>query len=181
MEQSQTDRIIKKLIGTHTTIATMESCTSGMIASMITDTEGASAVFPGGYVTYLNETKVLAGVDENIIRHFGVYSKECAVEMAETVQRRLHTDIGIGITGTTGNVDPNNADSMQGQAFFCILYKGTVHSYEVKIDVTGMDRHAIKQEYADRVFAALSELIRQEEGGSLDESSGNGEDNTAAL
>ena len=48
MEQTQKDNIIKKLIDTHTTVSTMESCTSGMIASSITDTEGASAIFPGG-------------------------------------------------------------------------------------------------------------------------------------
>lgn len=58
MEQTQKDNIIKKLIDTHTTVSTMESCTSGMIASTITDTEGASVIFPGGYVTYLNETKI---------------------------------------------------------------------------------------------------------------------------
>ena len=52
------DAVIKKLIAGRKTISTMESCTSGLIASMITDTEGASAIFPGGYVTYLNETKV---------------------------------------------------------------------------------------------------------------------------
>ena len=69
MEQNRNriDNIIKKLIETHTTISTMESCTSGMIASMITDTEGASAIFPGGFVTYLNETKILIGVDAKVI------------------------------------------------------------------------------------------------------------------
>ena len=72
MEQTQKDNIIKKLIDTHTTVSTMESCTSGMIASTITDTEGASAIFPGGYVTYLNETKIFIGVEEEIIRKYGV-------------------------------------------------------------------------------------------------------------
>mgnify|MGYP002291031936 CR=1 FL=1 len=69
MEQNKKriDDIIKKLIEMHTTISTIESCTSGMIASMITDTEGASAIFPGGFVTYLNETKILIGVDEKVI------------------------------------------------------------------------------------------------------------------
>ena len=47
MDLKHTDKIIKKLISTHTTISTMESCTSGLIASMLTDTEGASAIFPG--------------------------------------------------------------------------------------------------------------------------------------
>ena len=56
MTQTQQDRIINSLIERQITISTMESCTSGMIASMITDTSGASAVFPGCFVTYLNET-----------------------------------------------------------------------------------------------------------------------------
>ncbi len=85
-ERKRADDIVKKLIDTHTTISTMESCTSGLIASMITDTEGASAIFPGGYVTYLNETKILNGVDANVIEKYGVYSRECANAMAETAQ-----------------------------------------------------------------------------------------------
>ena len=58
MDQAEKDKIIHKLIDAHRTISTMESCTAGLIASTITDTEGASAIFSGGYVTYLNETKV---------------------------------------------------------------------------------------------------------------------------
>lgn len=163
MEQNrkQADDIVKKLIETHTTISTMESCTSGLIASMITDTEGASAIFPGGFVTYLNETKILIGVDANVIEQYGVYSRECAEAMAKTAQEKLHTDIAIGITGTTGNVDPNNADSVQGQAFFCIRVKDQIHSYEIREDVTGKSRHQIKQRYAERVFEALESLIDQ--------------------
>ena len=112
MTQTQQDQIINSLIDRQITISTMESCTSGMIASMITDTSGASAVFPGGFVTYLNETKVFAGVDEKIIKEYGVYSGECAKAMAETVREKLNTDIGIGITGTTGNLDPKSGSEV---------------------------------------------------------------------
>lgn len=153
------DDIIKKLIAAGTTISTMESCTSGLIASMITDTEGASAIFPGGYVTYLNETKIFIGVDENIIKTYGVYSKECAEAMAETVREKMHTDIAIGITGTTGNVDPNNADSVQGKVYFCIIVGEKKNSFEFDADVKGMSRHEIKQLYADKVFEKLEENI----------------------
>ena len=159
MDRKHTDKIIKDLISIHTTISTMESCTSGLIASMITDTEGASAIFPGGYVTYLNETKVHAGVDAGIIEKYGVYSAECAEAMARTAAKNLGTDIAIGITGTTGHVDPNNADSVQGQVFFCILIKEKAHSYEWNAPVAGMSRHEIKQMYADRVFEELGQLI----------------------
>ena len=156
---TDTSRIVKRLIATHTTISTMESCTSGLIASMITDTEGASAIFPGGYVTYLNETKIFVGVDPKVIERYGVYSKECAEAMARTVQEKLHTDIAVGITGTTGNLDPNNADSVQGRVFFCILIHGEANCFEVNADVTGMTRHEIKQMYAERVLEALDRLV----------------------
>ena len=159
MDQKKKDNIINRLIDTHTTISTMESCTSGLIASMITDTEGASAVFPGGYVTYLNETKIFIGVDENVIRQYGVYSKECARAMAETVKAKMHTDIAIGITGTTGNVDQNNADSVQGKVFFCILTNDRANDFELNVDVTKKSRHEIKQLYADNVFEELGKLI----------------------
>lgn len=159
MSQINPDSIMKKLIASHTTISTMESCTSGMLASMITDTEGASAIFPGGYVTYLNETKIQIGVDAAVIGQYGVYSRECAEAMARTAQKNLHTDIAIGITGTTGNLDPNNADSVQGRVFFCILIQNQAHCYEVNADVSGLSRHEIKQQYANQVFAALDELL----------------------
>lgn len=159
MNQMEIDNIIKKLIESHTTISTMESCTSGLIASMITDTEGASVIFPGGFVTYLNETKILVGVDADVIREYGVYSNECAEAMAKTAQTKLGTDIAIGITGTTGNIDPNNADSVQGQAFFGIRMKEQTYSYEIREDVTGKSRHEIKQRYAERVFGELAKLI----------------------
>lgn len=164
MTQERQDTIINSLIRRHITISTMESCTSGMIASMITDTSGASAIFPGGYVTYLNETKVLTGVDPEVIEAYGVYSRECAVAMAQTACKKLDTDIGIGITGTTGNLDPNNADSVQGQAFFSIVWNGNIFVYEINVDVTGKTRHEIKQLYADRVFEKLAEIINVKQG-----------------
>ena len=59
----------------------------------------------------------------------------------------------IGITGTTGNLDPNNADSVQGVVYFCILYKTQAHTFTFQTNVSGMTRHEIKQLYAEQVFA----------------------------
>ena len=63
------------------TITTMESCTSGQIASLITDTEGSSAVLKGAFVTYSNEAKIMQGVPAAIIGTYGVYSAETASAM----------------------------------------------------------------------------------------------------
>lgn len=153
------EKLIRTLIASHLTIATMESCTSGLIASTITDTEGASDIFPGGYVTYQNETKILAGVDADIIKKYGVYSPECAHAMAQAAKENLNTDIGIGITGTTGNVDPNNTDSVVGQAYFCIIIRDQVYPYEICTAANGMDRREIKRYYTGQVFEKLEKLI----------------------
>ena len=79
--------------------------------------------------------------------------------MARTVQENLHTAIAIGITGTTGNLDPNNADSVQGIVYFCILYKTQAHTFTFQTNVSGMTRHEIKQLYAEQVFAELEMIL----------------------
>lgn len=113
-------RLTLGLIEAGQTIATMESCTSGQVASLITDTEGASAVMPGAFVTYSNAAKIRMGVSAETIETFGVYSAETAVAMARACRAHYGTDIAVGVTGTFGNVDPNNADSAPGEVYFAI-------------------------------------------------------------
>lgn len=112
--------LVKMLIARKLSIATMESCTGGQIASLLTDTEGSSEVFRGGFVTYRNEAKTLNGVPESVIDKFGVYSSVTAAFMAEACKKKLGSTIGIGITGSFGNTDPNNSDSVPGEVFFAI-------------------------------------------------------------
>jgi nicotinamide-nucleotide amidase len=152
-------RVVETLKKKKLTIATMESCTAGLLSSLITDTEGASQIFFGGYVTYANSAKENAGVDSPIIEKYGVYSKECAQAMALAAQRAFHTDIAIGITGTTGTVDPCNKDSVLGEVFYCIVLHDTCNSFHLQLSVNGMSRHEIKQAYADSVFTELLKLV----------------------
>lgn len=114
-------RLTELLIEKELTITTMESATSGQIASLITDTEGSSAVLKGAFITYSNEAKILQGVPAEIIEKYSVYSKETAEAMAKACMKAYNADLGIGVTGTMGNVDPANpADSEPGQVFFAI-------------------------------------------------------------
>ena len=112
--------LTKRLIAEGITITTMESCTSGQIASLITDTEGASAVLKGAFITYSNEAKIAQGVPRETIEKYGVYSAETAVAMAKACRDVMHADIGIGVTSSFGNVDPNNEDSLPGEVYFAI-------------------------------------------------------------
>ena len=82
------------LIERNLIITTMESATSGQIASLITDTEGSSAIFKGAFVTYSNEAKIRMGVPENIIRMHSVYSVQTAAAMAERCAAIYNAEIG---------------------------------------------------------------------------------------
>jgi len=83
-------------------VATMESCTGGLLASTITDAAGSSSYFKGGFVAYTAEMKIALGVDEELVRRHGVVSQEVARDMARAVRERLAADFGIGITGVAG-------------------------------------------------------------------------------
>lgn len=127
-------KLTKLLIEWNMSITTMESATAGQIASLITDTEGASAIFKGASITYSNETKIMQGVSAEVIHKYTVYSKETAEAMATACANMYGADIGIGVTGTMGNTDPDNADaSVPGQVYFTISMKGSVRSYVVEI------------------------------------------------
>ena len=139
-------------------ITAMESCTSGLIASLITDTEGASSIFKGSDVTYSNGAKIAAGVPEMIINLYGVYSKETAMAMASACKHNYQADIGIGVTGTTGNVDlENEGNSIPGVVFFAIAMKNEVIIKEIK--VSAKTRFEYKLKIADKI---ADELLRQE-------------------
>lgn len=127
-------KLTKLLIEWNMSITTMESATAGQIASLITDTEGASAIFKGASITYSNETKIMQGVSAEVIHKYTVYSKETAEAMATACANMYGADIGIGVTGTMGNTDPDNAEaSVPGQVYFAISLKGSVRSYVVEI------------------------------------------------
>ena len=118
--------LVKELTKRNATITTAESCTGGLISGRIVNASGASGVFHQAFVTYSNEAKIMQGVPEAVIETYGVYSKETARAMAEACKRAYRADIGIGITGTTGNIDPNNQDSVPGEVYYAVAVSDTI-------------------------------------------------------
>jgi nicotinamide-nucleotide amidase len=85
------------------TIATAESCTSGLLAARLTERPGSSAYVAGGVVAYANEAKVeLLGVDPGLIERHGAVSEPVADAMAEGALRRFEADTAVAITGIAG-------------------------------------------------------------------------------
>ncbi len=148
-----------KLIEKKLTITTMESATAGQIASLITDTEGSSEVLRGAFVTYSNEAKVLQGVPLETILKYSVYSEETAKSMAMACKATYGADIGIGVTGTMGNVDPENeSSSIPGEVYFVIIMGDDIYSFTKKIP-----RHPTRLQYklfvADLIYYELEKIL----------------------
>lgn len=101
------EHIVKSLQTHKKTISTAESCTGGLIASMITSISGSSEIFNGGVVSYSNDIKrSWLGVSKDTIEKFGAVSELCVREMLEGVLNASLSDFALatsGIAGPTGD------------------------------------------------------------------------------
>lgn len=148
------------LIKNGLTITTMESATSGQIASLITDTEGSSAVLKGAFVTYCNEAKIMQGVPKETLEQYNVYSVQTAEAMADACRKAYSADIGIGVTGTMGNVDPANSEaSVPGQVYFAIGRENEMNSYYIELPPQP-SRLMYKLAVAEEIYEKLCNLIK---------------------
>ena len=85
------------------TIACAESCTGGLVSSMITDIPGSSEYLMGSVVSYTDHIKhKLLGVRQETLDAYTAVSRETAKEMAEGIRRVIGTDIGVSVTGLAG-------------------------------------------------------------------------------
>lgn len=152
-------KLTKALIEKQLTITLMESATGGLLASLLTDTEGASAILKGAFVTYSNEAKVMQGVPAQTIETYGVYSPNTACAMAKACRSTYQADIGIGVTGSFGNVDPNNADSIPGVVDYALDIRGNVAAYHLTLEAMGT-RYDSKMQVAQAVVESLLTQIQ---------------------
>lgn len=97
------DVIGKLLSDRELKIAVAESCTGGLIGSMLTDISGSSNYFERGIISYSNASKVeILKVNEDTIAELGAVSREVAMQMAEGVKSTSGADIGLSTTGIMG-------------------------------------------------------------------------------
>lgn len=106
------------------TVATMESCTGGRIADLLTDTPGSSNYFAGSLVAYTNEAKIAWGVEPAIIQEHGAVSEQCAIAMAQAARARTGARVGVATTGVLGPAKEEDKDV--GTIFYAIDLDGQV-------------------------------------------------------
>ena len=141
------------------TVSTAESCTGGLIAKLLTDVAGSSAVFYGACVTYTNEVKMnLLGVDPEIIEQYTEVSHPCAKAMAERVRQRLGTTFGISTTGYAGPGGGTEADPV-GTVYIALSTPTGTFSERFSASPT-LDRMGVREAAAVRALEMLRERIQ---------------------
>ena len=84
-------------------ISFAESCTGGLMSSIITSNSGSSKVFNLGLVTYSNQAKQkILKVPNKIIKKYGAVSVQCCLSMVNNLSKISNSHINISITGIAG-------------------------------------------------------------------------------
>jgi len=99
------------LRGKNWSLATMESCTEGLLCSTVASGRESCAYYTGGLLACCDEAKIACGVDAATLDGYGKESIEVARAMADTARRNLKTNVGLGVGG---NID---SDTNSGEAF----------------------------------------------------------------
>jgi nicotinamide-nucleotide amidase len=102
-DTSMAARVLELLQDSGKTLATAESCTGGLIASMLTRVPGSSAGFHAGFVTYSDDIKhSVLGVSEKTLAEYGAVSEAVVIEMARGALSRASADYAIAVSGIAG-------------------------------------------------------------------------------
>lgn len=109
-------------------LATAESCTGGLVASVLTDVEGRSHVFERGFVVYTNDAKSdELAVPPRLLEEHGAVSEPVARAMAEGALRTSGAGVALAVTGFTGAAGP---DDEPGLVHFAVASDGGVTVHE---------------------------------------------------
>jgi nicotinamide-nucleotide amidase len=99
-------------------LVTAESCTAGLLASLLTDIEGCSHAFDRGFVAYTDEAKhQMIGVPKHLLSKHGAVSAEVAKAMAEGALAHSEGDVALSITGFAG---PGSQGEEPGLVFLAL-------------------------------------------------------------
>jgi len=122
-------RVLERACEREWSIVTAESCTGGLLASLLTDIEGASHAFERGFVSYSEKAKCeLLGIEQGMLTGCGAVSRETAEAMARGALHYSCGDVALAITGFAG---PGAPGDEPGRVHFgCAIRDGALFHRE---------------------------------------------------
>jgi nicotinamide-nucleotide amidase len=141
------------------TIVTAESCTSGLLTSILTEAPGAAELLHGGFITYTKRHKALAlGVREDVLERNGAVNEEVAVAMAEGALERSPADMSAAITGVAGP-SPDEDGNPVGLVWIAIARRGFPTS-PFDRNYGDLGRDTVRERAMQDALAALSRAAK---------------------
>ena len=96
-------KLIKFLRKKKLKISFAESCTGGLMSSVITSNDGSSSIFKLALITYSNDAKIkILKVPKLIIKKYGAVSVQCCLSMVSNLSKISNSQINVSITGIAG-------------------------------------------------------------------------------
>lgn len=152
--------VIKNFRERGLSLSLAESCTGGMIAAALTGVPGASDIFWGSAVTYINSAKEhILGVSSETLERHGAVSEECAREMAEGSRRIYGADLAMSVTGIAGPGGGSDTKPV-GTVWFGFSSKNGTEAFRRLFEG---DREAVRRHTVEQVLACLIEKCAAED------------------
>lgn len=165
--------VVQKLKTAKYILCTVESCTGGLIAHLVTNVSGASEVFWGSTVAYDNSAKQDLGVSELTLNTYGAVSRETAAELAECGLRKLQNNPflassysllkpkGLICVATTGIAGPTGGSAAKpvGLCFIGIAIswgKPWVTEFHAKTPATRIE---MKTQFSEKALELIREIV----------------------
>lgn len=137
-------------------LATAESCTGGLIGKYLTDVAGASSVYVGGVISYVNDVKErLLGVQRDTLRVYTAVSRQSAHEMARGARKATGAEAAVSVTGLAGP-DGDGTGRPIGLVYIALDTDG--FSYCRELHLSG-SRAQIREDAVRAVFALILEFL----------------------
>lgn len=147
--------VVKLLSRRNETVTTVESCTGGMLAKMVTDVPGSSAIFREGLVVYANEAKTkLAGVSPELIAQHGAVSAEVARALACGARERSGATYALSTTGIAGPGGGTEAKPVG------LVFLGLAWTTGVDVRRVLLGSHLTRDEIRDRACRTVLNMLR---------------------
>lgn len=144
-------------------VTTAESCTGGLIASILTELAGSSQWFERGFVTYSNASKeALLGVPHATLEAYGAVSEPVARAMAEGALARSQASLALAVTGVAG---PGGGTDAKPVGTVCFAWAtdegadGAAPRIVVETRRFAGDRHAVRQQTALHALVRAREIL----------------------
>ena len=152
----------KILIKNNLKLSTAESCTGGLVSSLLTDVSGSSAYISANFVTYANEAKEhYLGVSSAILKEYGAVSAQTARAMIEGILENTDADYALATTGIAGPTG-GSVEKPVGLVFIGVGNRQKIIVKQFNINPL-ISRRLVKIKFAKEAIKQFYEFLKENE------------------